>query len=109
MQQVSRDLQDVQLLRVVATVLDPTFHYKTLACSGSTTSYDAICMLVKKYAIKMEDQSPQNFYLTEVCLNMVTELNGRCSFFNMHLTRHHLRRPRRMTRAAILGHLVRAT
>lgn len=72
MQQVSRDLQDVQLLRVVATVLDPSFHYKTLACSSNTTSYDAVCMLVKKYSIKMEDQSPQNFYLIEVSLNTCT-------------------------------------
>lgn len=66
MQQAGCNLQDVVLLRIVATVLDPSFHYKTLACSASTTSYDAVCVLVKKYSIRMEDQSPQNFYLMEV-------------------------------------------
>ena len=59
------------LLRIVATALDPSFHYKTLACTSGTTSYDAVCLLVKKYSIRMEDQSPQSFYLMEVGLNVV--------------------------------------
>ena len=68
------------LIRVVATILHPEIFYKTLPITPTTSAYDVIAALVEKYAIAMEDQNPDVFYLMEVsCRARDSEVLNLCS------------------------------
>ena len=51
---------------VVASVLQPHLHHKTVPVTTGTTVNDIINRLVSKYAITSEDEDPQSFDLMEV-------------------------------------------
>ena len=54
-------------VRVMASILQPQFYYKTVPVTMATTVDDIITSLVAKFAVAVEDKDPECFYLMEVC------------------------------------------
>ena len=54
-------------IRVMAAVLHPEMHHKTLLpITPDTTAQDVIVTMVNQHATSTEDQNPDAFYLAEV-------------------------------------------